>query len=113
MAQRVKVELVDDLDGTEIADGEGQTVTFGFGNVAYEIDLTNDNAKVFEDLIKPYINAGRRLSAVNRGRGRGRTADRDYDPAAVRAWAKSQKIDVPARGRIPGSVVEQFKAAGH
>jgi hypothetical protein len=29
----------------------------------------------------------------------------------VRAWAKSQGIQVSERGRIPASVVEQYEAA--
>ncbi len=53
-------------------------------------------------------------------RGRGRTAaapqqrsgaGRDYDPKAVREWAQSQGLEVPARGRVPGKVLEQFRAA--
>ncbi len=38
----------------------------------------------------------------------GRSRD---DPKAVREWAQSQGLEVPARGRIPGKVLEQFKAA--
>ena len=36
-----------------------------------------------------------------------------YDPAAVRAWANGQGIEVNARGRIKADVVEQFRAAGN
>ena len=32
------------------------------------------------------------------------------DQAVVRAWAKEQGIDVPARGKIPAAVVERYKA---
>lgn len=31
--------------------------------------------------------------------------------AEVRAWAKAAGVDVPARGKVPPEVVEQFKAA--
>ena len=36
-----------------------------------------------------------------------------YDPAAVRAWAAGQGIEVNARGRIKADVVEKFRAAGN
>jgi hypothetical protein len=35
------------------------------------------------------------------------------DPAAVRAWAAGQGIEVNARGRITADVVEEFRAAGN
>lgn len=33
-----------------------------------------------------------------------------YTPRAVRAWAKKKKIDLPDKGRIPGSVVTAYLA---
>lgn len=33
------------------------------------------------------------------------------EQGAARAWAKANGIDVPARGRIPDEVLEQYKAA--
>ena len=35
------------------------------------------------------------------------------EPKAVRAWAASNKIEIPARGRIPAAVIEQYRAAGN
>lgn len=40
------------------------------------------------------------------------TSERDYEPKAVRAWAKRQGLDVPGRGRIPAEVLQQYKQAG-
>jgi Lsr2 len=37
--------------------------------------------------------------------------ERDFDIAGLRAWAASNNIDVPQRGRIPGDIVAQYKAA--
>ena len=42
----------------------------------------------------------------------GRAVAATTDIASLRAWAAKQKIEVPSRGRIPGAVVEQYKAAG-
>ena len=38
MAQRTVVQLVDDIDGTQITDNQGETVTFGLDRATYEID---------------------------------------------------------------------------
>lgn len=114
MAQRTRVELVDDLDGTEIADGKGQTISFAFQNVTYEVDLTDTNAAKLESALKPYMDAGRRISG-GRGRPRGsrNSSTRDFDIQALRAWAKQAGVDVPKRGRIPQATVDQYHAAGH
>lgn len=40
MAQRVLTQLVDDIDGTELEDGQGETVTFALDGSNYEIDLS-------------------------------------------------------------------------
>jgi hypothetical protein len=45
VAQRTVTRLVDDLDGTEIQNGSGQTVSFGLDGQGYEINLTNENAE--------------------------------------------------------------------
>jgi hypothetical protein len=35
------------------------------------------------------------------------------DNRAVRAWAASNGIELSERGRIPGVVIEQYRAAGN
>jgi hypothetical protein len=46
------------------------------------------------------------------GGGRARP-ERDFDIAALRAWAASNGISVPTRGRIPADIVKQYKEAGN
>lgn len=109
MATKVIQQLVSDLSGEEIADGGGQSIDFSVRGVAYRIDLTDREADKFDKALAPYIEAatklgGRRRSASNNSKS-------EYDPKQVREWAKSAGLDVPARGRIPASVVEQYKAA--
>jgi hypothetical protein len=106
MAQKVNVVVLSDLSEQEGA----STLAFGVDGDAYEIDLTDDEASAFRDLIAPYVGAARRVksSATTRGRS---SAPSDYNPAEVRKWAESQGITVPPRGRIPGDVIKQFKAA--
>ncbi|WP_306324924.1 histone-like nucleoid-structuring protein Lsr2 [Streptomyces venezuelae] len=113
MAQRVVVTLSDDMDGGEAA----ETVAFGLDGKMYEIDLNAANAKKLRKALAPYLAAGRKLSAKAAAGGRSPAAE-SYthtslapDPAAVRAWAQSNKMEVPARGRIPKRVYEAFRAA--
>ena len=54
MARRIVHQLVDDLDGTVLEVGEGETVHFSLDGVAYEIDLTEDNAAAFRAALAPY-----------------------------------------------------------
>ncbi|MGY1618855.1 Lsr2 family protein [Geodermatophilus sp. SYSU D00691] len=121
MAQRTITKLVDDLDGTDIEDGGGQTVSFSLDGKSYELDLTNENADELRATFDRYIKAARnvggrqssprtRTTAAAPSRSRSKS---DVDPKAVRAWAKSNKVQLSERGRIPQSVIDQFKAAGN
>ena len=44
MAKRVIEQLVSDLSGKDIKDGEGETVKFSIGSTSYEMDLTEAEA---------------------------------------------------------------------
>jgi Lsr2 len=111
MATKTSVVLIDDLDGETPAD---TTVSFGLDGKSYEIDLSDNNAAEFRDALSKYVSAGRKSGSASKGRAAVRHTTTDsIDPAAVRAWAKSQGIDVSPRGRIKSDVVEQFRAAGN
>jgi Lsr2 len=43
MAERAVRQLIDDLDGTEIADGTGEQIEFAVREVTYRIDLSKGN----------------------------------------------------------------------
>ena len=109
VAQRTTVELVDDIDGTVLSKGEGETVSFSIDGKSYEIDLGRKNASRLRGALERYMAAARKTSSsTSRTRG-----SRDYDPKAVRRWAESNKVTIPARGRIPASVLDQYRAAGN
>jgi hypothetical protein len=110
MAKQLHVELIDDIDSSPAA----ETVRWGLDGVAYEIDLNDDHAAELRGLLDPWIRSGRRVrrSAVTASAGRLSTPV-DYDPAAVRAWAASNGVQVSTRGRISAAVVEQYRAAGY
>ncbi|MGW6460793.1 histone-like nucleoid-structuring protein Lsr2 [Streptomyces sp. NPDC055078] len=111
MAQRVVVTLFDDIDGGEAA----ETVRFALDGKSYEIDLNPANAKKLRKALAPYLAAGRRQPRAGR-HNRPRATSYKHTtlepaPAAVRAWAQSNKMDVPARGRIPKAVYAAFREA--
>lgn len=62
MAERIQVELVDDIDGSEAQ----QTVTFAMDGVSYEIDLSEQNARKLRELFGPYIKQARTAQQQNK-----------------------------------------------
>ena len=117
MARRIVHQLVDDLDGSLLEVGEGETVLFSLDGVAYEIDLTDENAAALREALAPYVASARSVSASRsnsaaRGSGgsqRRRTGQTDYAP--VRAWAKANGYQVSERGRVSASVLEAYEAS--
>ncbi|MFE9751386.1 Lsr2 family protein [Saccharothrix saharensis] len=115
MAQKVLVQLIDDLDGDRMDDGE--TVSFGLDGVSYEIDLRPDNAAKLRDSLADYV-AGARRSGHREKRRASATTRRVVAEArtkeqtkAIRDWARSNGHELADRGRIPASVLEAFEAA--
>ena len=115
MAREVIEKLIDDLDGDEAA----ETVTFGLDGATYDIDLSRKNAAAFRKSLARYINAARPSTPSSPSTRRkaapstnGSKAKRDFDILQLREWAGANKVAVPTRGRIPNSVVEQYKQAG-
>ncbi|GAA4547304.1 histone-like nucleoid-structuring protein Lsr2 [Amycolatopsis samaneae] len=114
MAQKVLVQLTDDIDGSEAQ----QTVPFGLDGVSYEIDLSDDNADDLRDALAQYVSAARRVGGrkVRLAAGQSATAtgaapvDRERS-RAIRAWALENGYAVSDRGRIPTEVVEAFDSA--
>ena len=106
MAQRVTVELEDDIDGGP-AD---ETLRFGLDGSDYEIDLSKRNASTFRRQMAPYVDHARKAGRGQRRRP-ARTPSSRERSGDIRAWARAQGIAVSERGRIPASVVEQYEAA--
>lgn len=121
MARRIVHQLVDDLDGTILEVGEGETVLFSLDGTAYEIDLTDDNAASLREALAPFIAAGRSISSSRAssarstsggssgGSTRRRSGQTDYGP--VREWAKANGYTVSDRGRVPASVLDAYEAS--
>jgi hypothetical protein len=90
---------------------DGQTVTFTYQGTQYEIDLSEKNAKKLDTALSPFLAAARRVGG--RSSRTSRTTAAAVDTTAVRKWAESNRIEVSSRGRIPGQVIEQYRAAGN
>jgi hypothetical protein len=112
MARKIVHQLVDDIDGTVLDPGQGQTVLFSLDGIAYEIDLTEGNADALRDAFAPYVSAGRAVSGTRSRRSGARsTGTGRRDLAAVRAWAKDNGHKVSDRGRVPATILDAYDAA--
>lgn len=109
MASKTLIILEDDLDGGQ-AD---ETVSFSLDGVSYEIDLSSSNATKLRDSLGTYVPAARRIggrasrarsSAAKAAPGSGSTAE-------IREWARAKGLEVSERGRIPGTIADQYNAA--
>ncbi|WET76435.1 Lsr2 family protein [Amycolatopsis sp. QT-25] len=117
MAQKVSVQIVDDLDGGEAT----QTVPFALDGVLYEIDLSDENAQALREELERYVEAGTRTggrklrvaagqSTAEHGRAAAST-DRERN-RQVRAWASANGYAIAGRGRVPHEIYEAFHDAG-
>jgi hypothetical protein len=107
MAQRAQIIFTDDLDGSEAAG----TATFTLQGAAYEVDLSKKNADKLAKLLEPYIAAARKTSTGPARRSADRSRQAGPDPADVRAWAKSEGIEVKDKGRVPAELIVKFQEA--
>lgn len=101
MAQKITVNLVDDLDGSEAS----ETLSFGLDGKLYEIDLNKKNATKLRSTLVPFVEKGRKVT-----NGRPKRFDKE-DAKTVRQWAREQGMDVSPRGAIPAEVRQAYRAA--
>ena len=110
MAQKVKIILVDDLDGGS-AD---ETVRFGLDGSSYEVDLSHANASKLRGALQEYVSVARKASvrgaqAPRRTVGAG--GSRNSESAKIRQWARDNGYNVNSRGRIQAEIQEAYHKA--
>lgn len=118
MARRIVHQLVDDIDGSVLEVGEGETIHFSLNGQAWEVDLNEAHARELREALEPYISAGRRAgsggaprsSSSSSSSSRKRPA-RNPEVAAIRAWANDNGYSLSERGRIPAPVIEAYNKA--
>jgi hypothetical protein len=107
VAQRTRIELVDDIDGTD-AD---ETVRFGLDGVSFEIDLSKKNAAKLRDQLALFVGSARKTGGRRR-RGAGvRPGAVSGTTADIREWARANGYEVSDRGRIPADIRAAYEAA--
>lgn len=111
MARRIIHQLVDDIDGTVLEPGEGETILFALDGTSYEIDLTEANSAELRAALAPYISAGRRVQRTSAAGSSSRRTARNPETKAIRAWAAENGHAVSERGRIPATIIEAYRAA--
>jgi Lsr2 len=110
MAQKVLVQLVDDLDGTSSDDVT--TVEFGLDGVMYEIDVNAANAERLRKAYEDYIASARRTGGrLKRGTRPADKSSGNGEAGAIREWALENGYELAGRGRIPAHVIEAYKEA--
>jgi hypothetical protein len=113
VVQRRVVQVIDDVTG---ADG-ARTHRLRWDDADVEIDLTDKNAADLEEVLAPYLAAGRPVSATSgapRARPSKRSASsgqRSGGSRAIRTWARGQGYEVNDRGQIPRAVRDAYRAA--
>ncbi|WP_241383785.1 histone-like nucleoid-structuring protein Lsr2 [Rhodococcus sp. CH91] len=130
MAQKVRVQYFDDIDGQPIMDGLAQSFRIRVDDDEYELDLRPSNADKFLAVLRPWLHekasaqhgpAAHTITpkktpakARTRTSGAHKTIPPTRSPeqlAAIRHWARNKGYDVSSRGRIPRHILEQFEAA--
>lgn len=115
MAKRTVTVMTDDIDGSEAT----QSVDFSYRGKSYTIDLNDKHAEEFDEVMAPYISAAADTARGGARSSRSGSAARSrpssaggVDPKQVRAWAEATGVEVSPRGRIPTSVIEQYRQSG-
>ena len=115
MAERIILQLVDDMNGAEIEDGAGERIQFSLRGVDYQIDLTLANVAKMDKAFKPYVEAATKVRGTKGRRakssGRAAAASSKERLAEIREWARSNGYELSDRGRIKAEIVDAFDAA--
>lgn len=112
MATKRVTQLIDDLDGTVLEEGDGKQIAFSIEGRSYEIDLSDSNADDLYRAFAPYVEGARSVGSA--GAGRSQRASRpksDVDLTAVREWARANGHTVSDRGRVPATIIDAYKTA--
>ncbi len=106
MAQKIHVELVDDIDGSSAA----ETVTFGLDGTHYEIDLSGKNATKLRKSLSPFLENSRRVTKTGKRTQQRPAAKTNGNAKSVRQWARENGFTVNDRGAIPAEVRQAYES---
>ncbi len=116
MAEETITRLIDDVDGGEAT----QKVLLGLNGEWRGLDLNDKNHQALVKALDRFWTAGAPVRGTSTGTTKQRpsrskpaptTSDRGYDLGMLREWAAETGTSVPARGRIAGTIVDQYQEA--
>ena len=110
MAQHFQMRYIDDIDGSDLGN-EANTLFFAFDGKEYSIDLSDENADTFRELMAPYIEAGHRVTGKSKTARKATTKTASGDTKAIREWARENGHALSDRGRFPATVMGAYAAA--
>lgn len=105
MARKIRTILTDDVDAT----AADVTVNFALDGVAYEIDLSDQNAKRLREQFASWTEKARRVGG--RRKGAARRSDTPGDAGKIRKWAKENGHEVSDRGRVSQAIRDAYATA--
>lgn len=111
MAQKVLVQLVDDIDGH--SGDDVSTIQFGLDGVTYEIDLNESNAEQLRGELSDFVDAARRVGGrIKRGtKPQPASTTGPSKAGQIRDWANANGFTLSNRGRIPDNVINAYREA--
>ncbi len=114
MGRKEIIQYFDDLTGESLADDAVKTIRFSYRGKNYVIDLSEDNAKEFDETMKRFVDAARpdaQASTSPQRRSRGASEATRNRNRIIRQWAKDQGIEVADRGALSKDVIARYEAA--
>lgn len=113
MVQRM--QAFDDFDGSEAA----ETVRYSYDGRDFEIDLSEEHAREFDEFLAKYIEHSRKVERAQpepqprqrRARRSGGERRSPEELHTIRQWARAQGFQVSDRGRIKADILEKYDAA--
>ncbi|MEL4163053.1 Lsr2 family protein, partial [Corynebacterium bovis] len=114
MAEVTVTKRVDDLDGTDLSGlpaDKVRRVQFAVEGCSYQLDLTAENAALFDEDIARWVAVAKRVH--RRGVKKTRRAWNDgLTPESrrqARVWAQQQGLAVGATGRLSREVIDAWR----
>lgn len=116
MAQKYIVQMVDDLTGEPIPEGDAESVRFALNGETRIIDLTKQHAEELRQAMQPYLTHSRRVEGStkvgpkSRFAGSSSSASTDMEERRkIREWAKKHGKPVSEKGRISSDIVAEYE----
>lgn len=126
-----RIQFTDDIDDQPIPDGQARRFVCSFGeSEVYELDVSPEHHDAIRTALQPFLGqparptrkraTGRKVKQKRTDAANGKPT-RKASPnavtldagqrAAIRLWAAAQGRQVPARGKLPAALVDEYVAA--